>query len=197
MRCHVEAEHRTAHIRSEARSGPTWIRTKDQPVMSRPLCPLSYGPVQSRGFLRRSAAGFHQPLRRATLKAGGGNRTRNSSLEGCGNTFLQRPRVNAQSGRPDLNRRPLRPKRSALAVCATPREPPLVYRHWSDSSSKVAELGAQPAIGWQIRHHSWTVGPSHVVRGSSTSSLRASSGYARVPRKGAAGSSWGSWDLER
>ncbi len=27
-----------------------------------------------------------------------------------------------KSGRPDLNRRPLRPKRSALAVCATPRK---------------------------------------------------------------------------
>ena len=50
-------------------------------------------------------------------RAGDGSRTRNNSLEGWGNTVLQRP----QSGRPDLNRRPLRPKRSALAVCATPR----------------------------------------------------------------------------
>ncbi len=39
--------------------------------MSRLLCPLSYGPY----------------------KAGGGNRTHNSSLEGCGNTILQRPQV--------------------------------------------------------------------------------------------------------
>jgi hypothetical protein len=25
-------------------NGPTWTRTRDQPVMSRPLCQLSYGP---------------------------------------------------------------------------------------------------------------------------------------------------------
>lgn len=78
--------------------------------MSRLLYPLSYGPL---GRINQRPT--------ATIKAGGGNRTRNSSLEGCGNTILQHPRVPRQSGRPDLNRRPLRPKRSALAVCATPR----------------------------------------------------------------------------
>ena len=79
--------------------------------MSRLLYPLSYGPV---------AKIDHRPA--AITRAGGGNRTRNSSLEGCGNTILQHPHVSGQSGRPDLNRRPLRPKRSALAVCATPRK---------------------------------------------------------------------------
>ena len=29
------------------RDGPTGIRTQDQPVMSRPLSPLSYGPVRA------------------------------------------------------------------------------------------------------------------------------------------------------
>ena len=72
------------------------------------------------------------------MRAGGGNRTRNSSLEGCGNTILQRPRVSDQSGRPDLNRRPLRPKRSALAVCATPRDN-LVYRFRARPSSYGAQ----------------------------------------------------------
>lgn len=98
-----------------------------------------------------SAASFRQPLRGAALRAGGGNRTRNSSLEGCGNTFLQRPR--ARSGRPDLNRRPLRPKRSALAVCATPRrhDKYTAYGHSRQAMRRTETAGRLSPVGWRVR----------------------------------------------
>ncbi len=97
--------------------------------MSRLLYPLSYGPLER--VSRRPAT---------PIRAGGGNRTRNSSLEGCGNTILQHPQILDQSGRPDLNRRPLRPKRSALPVCATPRRP---SKYTAYAGSRQATLTGQ------------------------------------------------------
>jgi hypothetical protein len=39
------------HSGSRANGGPTWIRTRDRPVMSRELYQLSYGPAWFSIFL--------------------------------------------------------------------------------------------------------------------------------------------------
>ena len=72
------------------------------------LGPTGYEPAALTAELW---ARLQQWIDKRTDRAGDGDRTRNNSLEGCGNTILQRP----QSGRPDLNRRPRGPKPRALA----------------------------------------------------------------------------------
>ncbi len=49
--------------------------------------------------------------------AGDGNRTRNNSLEGCGNTFLQRPQVGAAGLEPATSAS----QTQRASICATPR----------------------------------------------------------------------------
>ncbi len=60
-RCAKEAA-RGGNSQADCRfCGPTWIRTKDDPVMSRGLSPLSYGPVQKApGNFQSGAARYRQ-----------------------------------------------------------------------------------------------------------------------------------------
>lgn len=61
------------------------------------LQPTGYEPVALPLSYRPDSIGAGLVPAPIVQGAGGGNRTRNSSLEGCGNTILQRPRCSLTS----------------------------------------------------------------------------------------------------
>ncbi len=122
------------------RGGPGRDRTCDQPVMSRPLLPLSYGPPK----LSRTGCGARIILKRdaSTCATRTSHGFRHHPLAGCGNRHCSRPGDHraAETGHGPLSHRHRRSPRTSLVVRRL-RADPLDSPCWPGGTRRTCVAG--------------------------------------------------------